>query len=142
MSIFDIFKKKEIDVSKKKERSICRSKDEAEIKKNFDFLISEYNFEFRKAELGDAVDASGRFFFYGPVYSYALWNGKVCINFLELVQRQDYNIYITKELTQDQPTIRSGVAVETYYCYHWEMFADKIKQELEEHGTICGVPAR
>ena len=141
MSIFDLFKKKEIDVPKKKERSICRSKDEAEIKRLFVFLISEHNFEFSKAELGDAVDASGRFFFYGPVYSYALWNGKVCINILELVQRQDYNIYITKELTQHQPTIRSGIAVDGYDCYHWEAFAAKIKKELEEKGTICGVSA-
>lgn len=132
MSIFDIFKKRE--------KSICNNKDKAKIKEIFNFLLLDYGFEFHEANLGNAVDENGKFFFYGPVYCYSIYNDKVCINILELVQRHDYEIFITKGLTQDQPTIRRGTVVGAYYCYRWQEFANKIKQELEEKGTIYGIP--
>ena len=124
------------------EKKIGNEKNKEEIQKIFDFLIENYDFQFSVADLGNAVDANGKFFFYGPVYCYSLWNGKVCINILELVQRQDFNIYITRELTQDQPIIRSGIAVENYLCYHWEELARQIKQELKENETIYGISAK
>ena len=111
------------------------------MKKIFAFLIENYDFQFSVSDLGNAVDANGKFFFYGPIYCYSLWNGKGCINILELVQRQDFNIHITRELTQEQPIIRNGIAVENYLCYHWKELARQIKQELKENGTIYRVSA-
>ena len=65
------------------------------VKELFRFLLDDYGFHFAKSSLGDAVDQNGEFFFYGPLDAYCIYNERICINVLYLVQRQEYDIYIT-----------------------------------------------
>lgn len=120
-------------------RKIGNDKLIIQIKEIFAYLIENYDFQFDVVDLGNAIDKNGKFYFYGPVYCYYLWNDKVCINILELVQRQDFDIYITKKHSNDQSYIRKGIAVQNYLCYHWKELSVQIKQELKESGTIHGI---
>lgn len=113
-------------------------KDELLISQCFDFLFKKYHFSFAKNDLGNAVDQNGNFFFYGPVYCYSIYNSDICISILKLVQRQEYDIYITKDFSLDQSYIRGGVSVEDEYCYNWYLFSKHLKDELLETGNLFG----
>lgn len=84
---------------------------EARMKEWFSFLLVDYGFRFAKANLGDAVDKDGKFFFYGPVEAYYIYNKNVCINILYLTQRDEYEIYITDSYINDQIYIRNGTRI-------------------------------
>lgn len=126
------FNKKE-----KKSNEICCDQ-EARLMKFLDFLISEYGFKFSKKELGNMVDENGKLVFYGPYNCYYFYNENVCINILNLVQRQDWFIYITKDVSFDQNKINKGLEIPNKYCYNLKLFASLIKNELERSNTICG----
>ena len=113
--------------------------EERKIMKHFSFMLTEYKFKFDKLELGDMVDENGKLWFYGPYNCYYLYNDKVCINFLNLVQRQDWNIYITEEILSDQNLIKKGVEVPGRLCYNWPQLASEIKEEIKNSNSIFGV---
>ncbi len=107
--------------------------EEKRLMKHFSFLLTEYNFKFDKLELGDMVDETGRRWFYGPYNCYYFYNDKVCINFMNLVQKQDWCVYITKEVLSDQNLINKGEKVPGELCYNWPLFALVIKEELAKN---------
>ena len=113
--------------------------EERKIMKHFSFLLTECKFKIDKLELGDMVDENGKLWFYGPYNCYYLYNDKVCINFLNLVQRHDWSIYITKEILSDQNLIKKGVEVPGELCYNWSKLALEIKKEITESNSIFGI---
>ncbi len=111
---------------------------ETKIKELFCFLIDDYGFSFTKNDLGNLLDKNGRLVFYGPLYAYQIYNDRICINILYLVQRQDYNIFITDKYSKDQQYIHDGVEVPSDLAYDLVGFASKIKSEILSQKTICG----
>ena len=110
----------------------------ARIKELFSYLLNDYKFEFAKNDLGDAVDVKGKRFFYGPLYSYHIYNDNVCINILFLVQREDYSIFITDSYKKDQVYIRKGTMIPWRLAYDLPAFADEIKLSVEKYREIYG----
>ena len=108
------------------------------IMEHFSFLVKEYNFKFDKIALGDMRDENGKIWFYGPFNCYSFYNENVCINFMNLVQRQDWYITITKELSNDQTYIRKGQKIGNEYEYNWELLASVIKNDIEKNGKVFG----
>ena len=117
---------------------ICCDK-ETNLMKHFTFLLTDYKFKFDKLELGDLVDETGKRWFYGPYNCYYFYNDKICINFTHLVQRQDWDIYITEKVLSDQNLIRKGKKVPTEFCYNWSLFASAIKDEVAKSNSIFGI---
>ena len=70
-------------------------KTELKIKELFQFLLDDYGLSYTKTDLGDLVDKNGKIIFYGPLNAYQIYNDNLCINIVNLVQRGDYDIYIT-----------------------------------------------
>ena len=112
---------------------------EAEIKELFDFLLSNYGFKFVKIDLGDMVNENGKRVFYGPYYAYQIYNGKLCINILHLVQCDDKEIYLTEKYSDDQNYIRKGLQISSYLAYDLKAFAAQIKSEASNNKTVCGI---
>ena len=83
-------------------------KTELRIKELFQFLFDDYGFSYAKTDLGNLVDKSGKIIFYGPLDAYQLYNENLCINIVKLVQRGDYDIYITEKASDDQHYIFDG----------------------------------
>ena len=108
------------------------------IMEHFSFLVKEYNFKFDKIALGDMRDENGKLWFYGPFNCYSFYNENVCINFMNLVQRQDWYITITKKLSNDQTYIRKGQKIGNEYEYNWELLANVIKNDIENNGKVFG----
>lgn len=96
----------------------------------FDFLLINYSFSYSKEALGDAVDKEGNFIFYGPLNAYQFYNKNICISILHLVQRDDYNVYITEKKSDDQVYIINGVEVPSYLAYNLPLFAKEVKETL------------
>ena len=117
---------------------ICCGK-ETNLMMYFTFLLTDYKFKFDKLELGDMVDETGKRWFYGPYNCYYFYNDKVCINFVNLVQRQDWDVYITEEVLSDQNLIRKGKKVPTELCYNWSLLASAIKDEAAKSNSIFGI---
>ena len=117
---------------------ICCDK-ETNLMKHFTFLLTDYKFKFDKLELGDLVDETGKRWFYGPYNCYYFYNDKICINFTHLVQRQDWDVYITEKVFSDQNLIRKGKEVPTELCYNWSLFASTIKDEATKSNSIFGI---
>ena len=117
---------------------ICCDK-ETNLMEHFTFLLTDYKFKFDKLELGDMVDETGKRWFYGPYNCYYFYNDKVCINFVNLVQRQDWDVYITEEVLSDQNLIRKGKKVPTELCYNWSLLASAIKDEAANSNSIFGI---
>ena len=113
--------------------------EEKKLMKYFSFLLTEYQFKFDKLELGDMVDENGKRWFYGPYNCYYFYNDKVCINFMNLVQRQDWNVYITHEVISDQNLIKKGKEVPGELCYNWLLLASVIKEEIAKSNSIFGI---
>lgn len=79
--------------------------------KYFSFLIKEYNFKFKRISLDNFKSPEGKLWYYGPYNCYAFYNDVICINFLHLVQRDDWNVKITKKFSTDQKYIYIMVKV-------------------------------
>ena len=122
----------------RKTNEICCD-EEKRLMKYFSFLLTEYQFKFDKLELGDMVDENGKLWFYGPYNCYYFYNDKVCINFINLVQRQDWEVYITHEVLSDQNLIKKGKEVPGKLCYNWVLLASVIKEELANNNSILGI---
>ncbi len=75
---------------------------------HFRFLLMNYNFKFKYTEFKNAVDKNDKFFYYGPVYCMSFNNDYGCINFILLVQRGEWDVYITDKETSKQSEIRKG----------------------------------
>ena len=104
----------------------------------FDFLLNNYNFTYCKVKLGNAVDKNGKFFFYGPLNAYQFYNENVCINILHLVQRDDYNVYITDQKSVNQVYIRNGTEIPSELAYNFSLFAEEVKQAVLKHSEWNG----
>ena len=104
----------------------------------FDFLLNTYGFSYSKEELGNAVDKSGKFIFYGPLNAYQFYNENLCINILHLVQRDDYNVYITDKKSDNQVFIRNGTEIPSELAYHLPLFAEEVKKAVTNHSELYG----
>ncbi|MBR3815561.1 MAG: hypothetical protein IKJ27_02415 [Clostridia bacterium] len=104
----------------------------------FDFLLNTYGFSYSKVELGNAVDKSGKFIFYGPLNAYQFYNENLCINILHLVQRDDYDVYITCKKSADQVFIINGIEVPSELAYNLPLLAEKVKQAVANHSELYG----
>lgn len=113
--------------------------EEKNLMKYFAFLLTEYGFQFDKLELGDLVDENGKRWFYGPYNCYYFYNDKVCVNFMNLVQRQDWNVYVTNGVLSDQNLIKKGKPMSGELCYNWSLLASAIREELAKSQTILGI---
>lgn len=105
----------------------------------FTFLLTDHKFKFDKLELGDMVDENGKRIFYGPFNCYYFYNDRICINFMNLVQRQDWYVYITEEVLSDQNLICKGKKVPDELCYNWSLFATALKHEIERNNSIFDI---
>ena len=117
---------------------LCCDK-ETYLMQHFSFLLTEYGFQFQKRDLGDMIDENGKLWCYGPYNCYCFFTDTVCINFLNLVQRQDWSVYITKELLMDQNLIHKGVKVPGDLCYHPSSLASVIKEELARSSSVFSI---
>ena len=99
----------------------------------FDFLLNTYGFSYSKEELGNAVDKSGTIVFYGPLNAYQFYNENLCINILHLVQRDDYNVYITDKKSADQVFIKNGTEIPSEFAYNLPLLAEEVKQAVINH---------
>ena len=111
---------------------------EEKLLKLFDFLLNNYGFAYSKEALGNAVDKNGKFVFYGPLTAYQFYNSNVCINILHLVQRDDYNIFITDEKSTDQVYIQNGTEVSSHLAYNLPLFAKEIEESVLNGGELYG----
>jgi len=57
---------------------------------------------------------------------------------VNLVQRGDYDVYITEKCSNDQHYIFDGLQIPSYLAYHHQEFANEIKAELLNTRTIFG----
>ena len=57
---------------------------------------------------------------------------------MNLVQRQDWYITITKEFSNNQTYISKGQQIDSKYYYNWELLASVIKNDIEENNEIFG----
>lgn len=104
----------------------------------FSFLVKEYNFKFDKVSLGDLKDETGKLWFYGPYNCYYFYNDVLCINFLNLVQRQDWWITITEKPSNCQKYIHDGKRIDKKYYYDWEFLASVMKTDIQSKKEIFG----
>ena len=113
-------------------------KTELIIKELFRFLFDDYGFSYVKTDLGNLVDKNGKIIFYGPLYAYQIYNDNLCINIVNLVQRDDYDIYITEKLSNDQHYIFDGLSLPSHLAHYLPLFASQVKSELLSSKTIFG----
>ena len=113
-------------------------KTEENLRKLFSFLLNDYDFNFSKEIIENATDKNGKFFFHGPLNLYQFYNENACINILHLVQRDDYNVYITDKKSTDQTYIRNGVEVPYKLAYDPALLAKEIEQSVLNCGEIFG----
>ena len=113
-------------------------KTELRINELFRFLSDDYGFSFAKVDLGNLVDKNGKLIFYGPLNAYQIYNDNLCINIMNLVQRGDFDIYITEKLSADQHYIFDGLSLPSHLAYDLPLFASQIKSELLSSKTIFG----
>lgn len=106
----------------------------------FGFLLNDHGFVYSKEDLGDAVDKNGKFSFCAPLNAYQFHNENVCITILHLVQRDDYNVYITDRKSTDQPYILSGTAVPSRLAYNLPLLAKEIQSSITTCGNLFGHP--
>ncbi|MGE4319897.1 MAG: hypothetical protein AB7E61_00445 [Acholeplasmataceae bacterium] len=121
----------------------------------FGYLINEYGFNYAAKVYRSAVTEENKFFYHGPVNIHSLYNDDICINFVCLVQRQEWDVYITEEYQDNQAYIRSGryvsdgfKALKTYddneirhlfkYGYVYSI-AHYIKKDIQQYNEIYGV---
>ncbi len=97
-----------------------------EIRTQFDFLVRDYGFSFAKEDLGNMVGRDGKRIFYGPYYAYQFYRDGVCINILYLMQRQEYDVFLTAQKSKDQIYIRSG----TKLLPHLSFLAEELENAL------------
>ena len=76
------------------------------------------------------LDKNGKFIFYGPLNAYQFYNENLCINILHLVQRDDYNVYITDKKSADQVFIKNGTEIPSELAYHLPLLAEEVKQAV------------
>ena len=109
----------------------------------FGFLTEEYGFQFARKELGDARDPkSGKLEFYGPYNVYSFCHRGLCIHILHLVQRDDYEIFITDEYRPDQAYIRSGRKEDSKLAYHLEDYAAFLRERIQQDRALYGIKVR
>lgn len=111
---------------------------ELRIKELFHFLFDDYGFTYLKTDLGNLVDNNGKLIFYGPLYAYQIYNDVLCINIVHLVQRGDYDIYITEKQSVDQHYIFGGMSLPSHLAYDLSLCASQLKAELINSKTIFG----
>ena len=111
-------------------------KTELRIKDLFRFLFDDYGFSYAKINLGNLVDKNGKIIFYGPLYAYQIYNDNLCINIVNLVQRDDYDIYITENQSEDQHYIYGGMRLPSHLAYDLSLCSSQIKTELINCKTI------
>ena len=104
----------------------------------FDFLLNTYAFSYSKEELGNAIDKSGKFVFYGPLNAYQFYNENLCINILHLVQRDDYSVYITNKKSADQLFIINGNEIPSDLAYNLPLLAEEFKKAVTNHNVLYG----
>lgn len=76
---------------------------------HFSFLLLNYGFKFVYKEFGNAVDANGKFYFYGPMNAYSFYNENGCFTFFNLVQRKEWDAYKVDKYVDDQSELKKGV---------------------------------
>lgn len=105
----------------------------------FDFMLRDHGFQFARNELGDVRDPNtGKRVFYGPYNAYSIYNQSICINILHLVQRDDYEIFITDAYRADQRYIHSGRREDSRFAYHLDLYAAQIRETIEGSGELYG----
>ena len=104
----------------------------------FDFLINKYGFTYFKYNLGNYTDENGKLLFYGPYNAYQFFTSEVCLNILYLVQRDDFEVYITKKQYQDQLYIRKGTKVPAGMQNNMVWLAAETKTSVQNNGELFG----
>ena len=97
-----------------------RPKDPTEerIRALFGFLTEDYDFQYRRTDLGNYTDRNGKLLFCGPYLAYSFYNSRFCLNILYLEQREDYSVTVTEAFCPDGKALEAGAALSDYYAYH------------------------
>lgn len=104
---------------------------EVKVKELLGFLVDDYGCTYSRVEFKKAVNEKGDYFFHGPVYVYIFYNESICINVVYLVQRQEYDLYITDRFSTDQVYIRNGKQLPGHLAYKLESFSEEIRRMFE-----------
>lgn len=111
---------------------------ESLLKEKLRFLYSDYRFQFKLFEFDKLLDEDGEFLFYGPVYAYCFYRENICINIVELVQRQDLWVKITPSCVEDISYIERGKPDLANNIYDLDRYAEALQREAREKGSIYG----
>jgi len=122
---------------------------------SFRYLLIDYGFSFSYLEFKNAVDENNKFFYYGPVYCGSLYNDDSCINFILLVQRGEWDVYLTEKFTKKQSEIRNGKylsdgfkALKTFYSLEKKTISNSdyisaiafyIQKEIVTYNEVYGI---
>ncbi len=109
-----------------------RSKDPTEerIRALFGFLTEDYDFQYRRTDLGNYTDRNGKLLFCGPYLAYSFYNSRFCLNILYLEQREDYSVTVTEAFCPDGKALEAGAALSDYYAYHLASLAAAVRAVL------------
>ncbi len=105
---------------------------------HFAFLVKDFGFNFDKVELGDYKSKVGKLYFYGPYNCYSFYIEGLSINFLNLVQRGDWDITITDTFMKDQNFLNEGMRIDQNLIYDWNHLAILLKREIIEKNEVFG----
>lgn len=64
------------------------------------------------------------------------YNDKICITFMNLIQRENWNIYINDKVLFDQNLVTKGKAIPSNLRYDMPLLATQIKKNFQKKGRF------
>lgn len=64
------------------------------------------------------------------------YNEKICITFMNLIQREDWDIYINDKVLFDHNLVIKGKAIPSNLCYDMPLLATQIKKNFQKKGRF------
>lgn len=80
-----------------------------QIKEIFRFMLIEYGFKYKHNTFKTAVNKNNKFWFYGPVEAYSFYNEEGCLTIFRLVQRDEWNLSVSRKYSNEQATLRDEI---------------------------------
>ncbi len=102
----------------------------------FGFLTEDYDFQYRRTDLGNYTDRNGKLLFCGPYLAYSFYNSRFCLNILYLEQREDYGVTVTEAFCPDGKALEAGAALSDYYAYHLASLAAAVRAVLRQNPEL------
>lgn len=114
---------------------------ERQIHLYFDFLLNEYDFDFRKNVYNDYLG------FPGPIYVFSYYNAYGCLSFHFVEQKDELGLYISDRYSSNQYQLTEHEVSTSDICNHKvntkrRLLIDisaKLKIEAETKRTVLGI---